>query len=491
MKGHRNIMAAPKLIRQCKCCGLEFETINPQKLFCDRVHYLPCPICGKPVLKKDRDFTRPPKCCSKECTVEKNRRNLPIKKCEICGEEFKPKSGVATICEKEHHAPCVICGKDMIVTKMMWHDKIDTCSRACAKEKMRRFYQEKYGVDHPMQNSQVQANHRAAMKAKYGYEHALQVPELLQAAFDTNLERFGTKFACLRDECQSQSGQHISSNNLNMQSLLEHVGLDVTLEKPLEHRPFDLCIESQKVLIEIDPTYWHNAYDNHTHDPKGADYHVTKSKIAWRNGYRCVHVFDWDANEKIVNLFRPKTKIGARSCQIKEVDVSDCNEFLRKYHLQGTVRKQVYRYGLYYNNELVQIMTFGKPRYDKSADIELLRLCTSSGLYIVGGAQRLFKHALINNPDWKSIISYCDLAKFTGEVYLKLGMERVRTTPPQIVWSKGSDKISSTLLRQRGYDQLFKTSYGKGTSNEQLMIDNGWLPVYDCGQGVYIWRRNT
>ena len=29
--------------------------------------------------------------------------------------------------------------------------------------------------------------------------------------------------------------------------------------------------------------------------------------------------------------------------------------------------------------------------------------------------------------------------------------------------------ITDNLLRQRGYDQLFNTNYGKGTNNEELM----------------------
>lgn len=37
------------------------------------------------------------------------------------------------------------------------------------------------------------------------------------------------------------------------------------------------------------------------------------------------------------------------------------------------------------------------------------------------------------------------------------------------------------------FDQLFKTNYGKGTDNEQLMIKHNWLPVYDCGQKVFVW----
>ena len=46
--------------------------------------------------------------------------------------------------------------------------------------------------------------------------------------------------------------------------------------------------------------------------------------------------------------------------------------------------------------------------------------------------------------------------------------------------------ITDGLLRQRGFDQLFGTHYGKGTSNEQLMLDNGFVEIYDCGQQAYV-----
>lgn len=36
---------------------------------------------------------------------------------------------------------------------------------------------------------------------------------------------------------------------------------------------------------------------------------------------------------------------------------------------------------------------------------------------------------------------------------------------------------------------LFSTC--KGTSNEDLMIRNGWLPVYDCGQKVFTYFPQT
>lgn len=51
---------------------------------------------------------------------------------------------------------------------------------------------------------------------------------------------------------------------------------------------------------------------------------------------------------------------------------------------------------------------------------------------------------------------------------------------------KSKKHITDNLLRQQGFDRLFGTSYGKGTSNEQLMLDAGFLEIYDCGQKK--WR---
>ena len=132
-------------------------------------------------------------------------------------------------------------------------------------------------------------------------------------------------------------------------------------------------------------------------------------------------------------------------------------------------------------------MTFGSPRYNRNYEFELLRLCSNTNYSIVGGASKLFKH-FVDTVNPGSIISYCDRSKFTGSVYEKIGMSFVRDTEPNKVWSKGTVRITDNLLRQRGFDQLFNTDYGKGTSNEELMIEHGWLPVYDCGQRVYEWR---
>lgn len=91
----------------------------------------------------------------------------------------------------------------------------------------------------------------------------------------------------------------------------------------------------------------------------------------------------------------------------------------------------------------------------------------------------------------KSVISYCDISKFNGNVYKRLGFDLLRQSQPNKIWnSRGGDRyITDNLLRQQGFDRLFGTMYGKGTDNEQLMLNQGWLPIYDCGQKVFIYKK--
>ena len=115
-----------------------------------------------------------------------------------------------------------------------------------------------------------------------------------------------------------------------------------------------------------------------------------------------------------------------------------------------------------------------------------MRLCTASGVSVIGGASKLLKH-FEDQVEPKSILSYCDLSKFNGEVYEKLGFTLVSQTAPAKHWYNPKTKVHITdnLLRQRGFDQLHNANFGKGTSNQQLMLEHGYVEIYDCGQLVF------
>ena len=478
----------------CPICNAEFETNSPQKIYCNNVHHLPCPICGKPVEKKDNDFSKPPKCCSTKCRHELRRRNMPKKKCIVCGEEFIPKSGVGLICDRKHYRNCEICGKRFELSIRMIHDGITTCSPECREAKTKRNNLKKYGTEFPMQNETVKQHFRDSMKAKYGVEHALQYDSFKQkqqvSAIHTNMENNGVPYACMLPQCIEAQGNIVSNINKHVgDKIKELTGLHYSFETRIQNYSYDICIEDIKTLIEINPSYTHSVVPNHWGQSRNKTYHLDKTRIAREHGYRCIHVFDWDDVNKIIETLQPKKSVYARNCRLYKLTKQATDEFLNRYHLQGTCRGQLLCLGLVYENEILQVMTFGKSRYDKSHTAELLRLCTKAGYRVLGGASKLFKFAT-QYYCLDDIISYCDLSKFDGSVYEKLGMTKIRITPPQEVWSNGTRKITANLLRSRGYDQLFGTDYGKGPSNEQLMLENGWVPVYDCGQAVYEYKEN-
>ena len=374
----------------------------------------------------------------------------------------------------------------------------------------------KYGFKYPMQNPDVRQRVRITMKRRYGVEYIWQDPlryaairekamktmltrygvknasqseSLLEKSSATFMRKYGVPWYVLTPDCSDKNiHTRVSKLNRSFSDCLESAGISHSLEFCVEHKFFDFATDV--ALIELNPTITHNSYISifKNCSPVDSDYHLKKSKLANSHGYRCIHVFDWDSWDHIIQLVSPSVPIYARCCVVKPVDMETANQFTNENHIQGSCRGQVVNYGLYFDNSLVAIMTFGKPRYNHHYDFELLRLCTLRGFRVIGGASKLFTAFVTDHTD-SSVISYCDLAKFSGDVYTKIGMMLYEITPPAKVWSKGSRHITDNLLRQRGFDQLFRTSYGKGTNNEELMLKHGWLPVYDCGQAVYVWNK--
>ena len=366
-----------------------------------------------------------------------------------------------------------------------------------AKEKRKATYEQKYG-GYFNQSPIIREKIRNTMMERYGEYYAERIPEFQRKRINTCLERYG-ELPWLSDKSmmnqrkryleQGVACNRISKTNQKFQQELSNVGIYSELEWPINPYWYDIVIPDKQLVIEIDPTFTHSTQENEAyHTSTNKFYHRDKTIHANRNGYQCMHVFDWDKPDQIAEMLAPREHIYARKCKIVTIEASTCNKFLDRYHLQGSVRGQSIRLGLLYEGELVSVMTFGKPRYNRNYDVELLRYAEIYGYHVIGGAEKLFK-TFIDEHVCDSIISYCDYSKFSGNVYEKLGFKHVRTNSPACVWSKSKQKITQSLLVARGYDQLFGTNYRKGTSNEELMINNGWRAVYDCGQGVYEWIR--
>ena len=117
----------------------------------------------------------------------------------------------------------------------------------------------------------------------------------------TNRERYGVDFCCQRPEARAM-GSNDSRPDREFARLLDAAGIAYTREFPIGSRSYDF--RAGKNLVEIDPSYTHsvswNPYGRHL--GKGRSYHMDKSLLAEENGYRCIHVWDWDDPCKIVTL---------------------------------------------------------------------------------------------------------------------------------------------------------------------------------------------
>ncbi len=376
-------------------------------------------------------------------------------------------------------------------------DKLGTTSPWSSREVIEKRKQnniDKYGTDSIFKTEEFKNHTRELNIERYGVTNYMKTEECLNKVIGTNLKKYGVPYHCMTDACRNSQGNTISKINKYVGNML---GI---YEKDYEFNigKYSYDLKKGNTLIEVDPAYTHNStvapyFKGHEGKPLDKYYHQKKTEVALKEGYRCIHIFDWDDLDKIEAMLKDKETLYARNLVLKEVPEDLCSTFLNENHLQNTCKGQTIRLGLYKDQELIEVMTFGKPRYNKNYEYELLRLCTLSNYKVVGGAERLFKHFVSSyNPE--SIISYCNNSKFNGDVYKRLGFTLKSFGTPSCHWYnlKTKKHITDNLLRQRGFSQLHGDSNyekaSRGASNRDLMIEEGYVEVYDCGQSIYVWK---
>lgn len=507
-------------MKTCIICHKEFIPLHNAQKICNDEHYTKCAICDNLVHLTKYNTSKYLKgtklTCCKECAIELMKETNLKKYGNICSaQNTEIRAKIEEHYQKTYGGNSPFCDKEIQKLSLEKRKNKTEQEKAEIKNKIKRTnlerygnenynnpeqfkstMQKKYGVNYTNESLELKQKQQNTMKLRYGnkssFSNKLLHSKMMEKAKQTNLERYGVPYYVMTEECKSCGKNIISKTNKDFMQKLEDNNIPYEKEFSLQSYSYDIKVDN--ILIEIDPTYTHNStigpyYKNKNGSPKNIYYHRDKSSIAKENNYHCIHIFDWDDKEKIINMLKDKQKIYARTCKLKEVSKVDIDNFLDSYHLQNTCKGQIVRLGLYYKDELIQVMTFGKPRYNKNYEWELLRLCTKFEYKVIGGSEKLFKY-FIDNFKPESIISYCDLSKFIGSVYEKLGFSLIKISNPSCHWSKNNLMITNNLLNQRGYDQLFGTNYGKGTSNKDLMIENGWKEVYDCGQASYVWKRS-
>ena len=245
-----------------------------------------------------------------------------------------------------------------------------------------------------------------------------------------------------------------------------------TVRDIIKPQELDVYIPSRNLAIEFDGSYWH------TDEFKDPGYHLGKTEACGALGIRLIHVFEWEwtNNKKVVKSLLSTAlgmseRVGARKCDVVEVDSHTAMEFLRENHIQGAIGSR-HRLGLSHDGELVALMTFGKPRFSGFDGMEMLRYCCRMGTEVVGGMSRLLKHSM-ERFGITDVISYCNRSKFTGSSYERIGFAHTRDTAPSYWW-----------IHNNPFDMLSRYST-QMKDEDATMRAKGYSRFYDCGTRVY------
>jgi len=254
----------------------------------------------------------------------------------------------------------------------------------------------------------------------------------------------------------------------------------------------DIFIPELNLGIEYDGIYWHSSKFRDKY------YHMDKMNYFKNMNIRVINIFsdEWENKQDIIKnklmsiLNKNKTNIYARECSIVYNVLSHIkNNFLEQNHIQGADKSQ-FNCGLVYNDELVAIMTFAKPRVclgnKKPIEdtYELVRYATS--VRVIGGFSKLLKHAL-KQFYIKNIITYADL-RFTSlesNVYSINGFTLDHVSKPDYFYIKNGLRLHRFNYMKQRLKTKLPEFYDDNKTELQITEAAGLYRIYDCGNAVY------
>lgn len=284
----------------------------------------------------------------------------------------------------------------------------------------------------------------------------------------------------------------ISKGQKELSNYIKSLGFKVldNHKKSLKGVEIDIFIPELKIGFEYNGLFWHSEKMG-----KHKTYHLDKQMLAKKNGINLYHIFsdEWEIKQDIVKsrvkniLGKRDSKIYARNCTIKEIDSVTSNKFLNNHHIQGG-DKSFIKLGAFNNKVLVGVMTFSKLRISlgqKNMD-GCLELSRFASINVVGLGSKMVKF-LIKNHFVKKIISYAD-RRWTptiDNVYQKLGFVLDSETKPNYWYSCDGNKRESRFKYRK--DVLIKRGYDKSKTEKDIMVELGYLKIWDCGSFKYVY----
>jgi hypothetical protein len=422
---------------------------------------------------------------------------------EECKKSLLEKYGV------DHYSKTDEFNKKVIETCLERYGVENPMQCLFIKNKVKISNLERYGVDHYSKTDKykVDSKHK---KERNTYKKFL---DLLKKEYHV-LSYSNEQFKILHDKCNSEfeiyKGLVIARNRLNIcictvcnpvgvqssffeseiRSFLddEKIKYEVKNRTILGGRELDIYIPNLNISIEANGLYWHSELF------KSKNYHLNKTLDCLSSGIKLLHIWedDWKNKRDIVKsiilnkIGLIKNKIYARKCIIKSVDSNEARDFLNMNHIQGFSSSHD-KIGLYHENKLVSLMTFGYRFTNGKKEFELIRFCNLINSNIVGSSSKLFNFFIKNNMV-NEIISYSDISLFNGEMYKILNFRKVGLSNPNYFWVVNGNRRHRFNYNKK---KLIKMGYDPIKTEVEIMHDMKYYRIYSCGQEKWVWNRQN
>lgn len=387
------------------------------------------------------------------------------------------------------------------------------------KQKQEQTLFDKYGISNPMESDIFRDKIKQTKLKKYGNENYHNIDKLHDNVYNKFLEwnhliplfdrkdfngvdNVKYKFKCNKcnrilnvsvdngyiPSCKSCNTNTISSGELELYEFIKSIydGNIITNDRSiLMGKEIDIYLPDIKLAIEYNGIYWHSDLRGN----KNKYYHLNKTESCSEVDVKLIHVFEheWLYKKDIIksmisSMVGNNDRIYARKCTINDIGVDIKNDFLSTYHIQSYGRSSI-KLGLFHEDELLSVMTFGKSRFDTKYKWEIIRFACKSNITVVGGASKLLKHFIkIYNPE--SIVTYSDRRFGDGAVYEKIGFKFIKSTSPSYYYVKGMN-VYSRFQFQKHKLKFKLNEYDDNLSEWDNMIQNGYDRIWNCGNNKY------
>ena len=460
--------------------------------------------------------------------IVNNLENIPKCKCGYNLKFHKYSKGYAETCGKNECVNLLIKSKREQTCLQKYGTK-SVFESDIFKNKIKQTNLEKYGVEHPSQTQEFQDKIKQTNLEKYGVEHVSQTdkwkdkvkqtkksPPYSLKYFknkinDDNIEILSEMDNNLKINCHNcNSNRSINKSTINFRIRNKQIictkcnpifknqsNGELELYKFIKDNYNGIIIQNYKIngneidiyLPELKLGFEYNGVYYHSEKFLDKKKHYNKSMFFNEIDINLIHIWsdDWHNKKDIVkDIIKSKfnsKRIGARQCKLKIVEKQIATEFHKQHHLDGYASSSIH-IGLYFNDKLISVASFGIPRFNKHIDLELVRYTVAFNYLIMGGFAKMFKYVL-NNYEFTTIQTFKKIDMGTSNIYENLGFVKLKDVFSYYYNINGIRKHRWNFTKKKLGIQ------GKKITEREYMQSKGFYRVWDSGSNVFVYTKKN